>query len=983
MLHLSLRSQSAKTREKKRTLQKIAQNRLSSKACLSSSELHQSNIGELHVILAQGPSLGVHVVSEGLLNALRAAVGLDAVSTEATDLLFYTQDSWPRMLILRLGKKTPPWRPDVIVWPRSHDAVREVARICSEAGVPLVPYGGGSGVCGSAVPAQGGVVVDLKRMNRLVEIDDFSMTATVEAGMIGSHLEAALNERGYTLGHFPSSIMCSTVGGWVATRSAGQFSSRYGKIEDIVYCVDCVLPDGSEVSVDLTQSHEGGPDLGRLVLGSEGTLAVVTRVRLKLQPLPAARAFAGFRFVDLKAGLEAMRHIMQHGLRPAVMRLYDPIDTMINRFPSSPEQGGSQAEETHQARLRQFLRPLGRILGQDLSEFLAGRGLRTLLRHPGIFQRALSIAPLTCVLVVGFEGEERRVKENMAMATDLIRRATGKELGPGPGEHWYRHRYSVSFKQSPVFGQGAFVETIEVASLWRDLPRVYAEVRKALIDRALVMAHFSHAYREGCAAYFTVVGYHPNPDKMLSLYDEVVRRTINAAMRAGATLSHHHGVGMMKRNYTAEEWQGGDRLFWAVKEALDPRGIMNPEKVYSPSVPVRVKREAETRTKPEFETIVSWEHRTKGGRAIVPDVPEEIAEVLKLAQESGQCVVCQSGGQPGSVPETRKPMLFLDLSRLDSVLDMDPVSGTVTAQAGMVVYQLENFLHEKGFTLGFVPRSRLLKSLGDLLALANPGEGSPLYGSITDNCIGLSAVIADGTFFKVRPSPRRAAGPDLMHLFIGARGRYGIITAACMRIFPLPTVRESVAYACDDPVLALSAVRTVLARQVRPEWVLLVVRAPSKLDNRRRVRIVFQFGGDRATVTSHLSAVRLVLEPLGMEGEPVRAEERLAPKVSRVRSVERFVPMSEVLECMRRLADVEDWTCPEVHVTDIRTYGATFRLLQREETHVFPEPIVKILSRPYVSPTISEVADRLKQTIDPYDILNPHLSMICQTTDAR
>ncbi len=858
-----------------------------------------------------------------------------------------------------------------MVWPGDTEAVRRVVAVCREAGIPLIPYGAGSGVCGGAVPLDGGVVMDLKRMNRIVEVDELSMTVLVEAGMIGRHLENALNERGYTLGHFPSSIMCSTVGGWVATRSAGQFSSRYGKIEDMVMALDVVLPDGTEVVLDATRVHHGQPDFARLLIGSEGTLGVITRVRLKIHPVPSTRRFAGFRFVDVVAGLEAMRNVMQHGLRPAVMRLYDPLDTLINRFSMTSD---DERAETARPRPEPWQDILRRLLGlSELAETLTGPMLRSFLTHPGLVQRAMARLPLSSLLVIGFEGEGRRTRENLDLASDLIRRATGKELGPGPGEHWYRHRYSVSFKQSPVFGQGAFVETIEVAGLWKDIPRIYGEVRRAVMDRAAILAHFSHAYREGCAVYFTLSGYRSNPERLGEVYEEVVRRALSAALRSGATVSHHHGVGLMKRAFTPDEYEGGDRLFWVVKEALDPNGIMNPGKVYPPAIPVERPQAEESRECPEFEAAASWEHWTRGGRVVLPEVPEEIGEILDLARLTGRKVVCQRTRRPGDTASGASGGTFttLDLSRLDAVLDMDPVSGTVTAQAGITVHQLENFLHEKGFTLGFVPRSRLLLSLGDYLATSSPSEGSPLYGTILDNCIGLSAVMADGTQFKVRPAPRRAVGPDLMHLLLGARGRYGVITAACLRVFPLPAVREAIAFATDDPVVALSAIRTTLVRQARPEWVLLVMRAPTRLDSRRRVRIVYQFGGSRASVTAHLSLVRGVMESLGMEGEPVRAEQRMVPQLARVNAIERFLPMRSVMESLAELLEVAPETCPEVHVTDIATYGATLRLLQRDESHIFPAAVAQRLRLAETPAVLKVAADRIKRSLDPSGTLNP------------
>ncbi|NOZ02752.1 MAG: FAD-binding oxidoreductase [Deltaproteobacteria bacterium] len=914
------------------------------------------------------------MIGEGVINAIRAAVGIDGVSTRETDLRVYGADLWPRLNILKLYGGRIEDRPDAIVWPRSVEAVGQVLAICSKTGIPVIPFGGGSGVCGGTLPVQGGVMLDLKRMNRIREIDELSMSVDVEAGMIGQHLETALNERGYTLGHFPSSIMCSTTGGWVATRSAGQFSSRYGKIEDMVLSIEAVLPDGSVAELETTRNHFGEPDFAQLIMGSEGTLGVVTRVRLRIYPMPPFRRFGGFRFMDVTSGLEAMRNIMQQGLRPAVMRLYDPLDTLINNFSMS-------SESDHHEKTANNAGPalLGRTLGVDpsglsfsgLSSALTGPLLRKFLAHPGLIQRALDLAPLSCLLVVGFEGEGIRTRQNMDRATDLAVRATGRALGPGPGEFWMRHRYSVSFKLSKVFAQGAFAETLEVAGLWRDVPAIYRKVRRAVLDRVSVMAHFSHAYREGCAIYFTFSGYNGNGPRLVGLYDEVVRKALSAAMDAGATVSHHHGIGLMKRAFTPDEYHGGERLFWAVKQALDPSGIMNPQKVYPPTVRFEPKEERDAGAgngNDEFDSIVSWDHKTGDKQAIAPEVPEEISDILRLADKAGRGIICQNATPP---VKTDRRVRAVDLSRMDEILDMDPVSGTVTFQAGMTVLQLENFLREKGFTIGLVPKSRLLMSFGEFLARSSPSKGSPRYGTVQDNCLGLSAVLPDGTPFAVRPCPRRSAGPDLMHCFLGAGGRYGIITGVCLRVFPVPTVREAVAFATDDPVMTCSAIRTILVRHARPEKVLMVIRAPSKLGRRRRIRTVFQFGGMRASVSRNLAVVRSVMESLGMEGESVRAEDRQTPVRKRAPSIERHLPMDRVMALCAALGEMEDDSCPEAHVTDMAPQGATFRLLLREDRHVYPPEVLSELSAPELPDTLAGAADRVKEILDPEGTLNP------------
>jgi alkyldihydroxyacetonephosphate synthase len=889
------------------------------------------------------------MIEHKVIQKIAELVGSQNCSHEDAVLRFYSGDLWPRLGVYRLLGQESVHLPDAVVWPGSEGEVSEVLKVCAHAGVPVVPFGGGSGVCGGTCPVEGGIILDLKRLNSVLEVDEMSMTVHVQAGMLGQHLESFLNERGYTLGHFPSSIMCSTVGGWVSTRSAGQYSTKFGKIEDMVLGIDCVLPDGTMVYLDATEPHLGHPCYLRAMMGAEGTLGVITAVRLKINPVPSARRMAAFRFMDLTFGLEAMRSIMQQGLKPTVMRLYDPIDTLINGL--AHEKGESE----------KWLRKIGIGADSGLTEGLT----RVFLRFPWLMERPLGLLPLSSLLVVGFEGDANRTKWELDAAMELIKRAQGRYIGTAPAQKWLRRRYSVSFKLPKVFMLGAFAETLEVSALWRDIERVYRKARDKALKHVAVMAHFSHAYREGCAIYFTIAGYHEDKEVLLERYDRAVSALLEACIEEGGSLSHHHGIGMLKQRFMPKEIVGGERVFWALKGALDRAQIMNPGKVYPTTVQVRAQGEAK-KDLSGFEAIASWHHKVGAMNTIMPEVPEEIKEILSLARATSKTIIA---AKPKSREEFREDCWYLDLSRLDQVLEMDPVSGIVTVQAGMTLHQLENYLYERGFTLGFVPRSRLFLSMGEVLANAAPREGSPLYGSILDNCIGLRVMLPDGEEVVVRQAPRRATGPDIMNCFLGSGGRFGIITAVGFRVYPLPQVREAVAFALDDPVVCVSSVRTLLARNVTPEWVLVVVRSPSKVDSHKKVRLVMQFGGTREEVTRHMSHVRALADSLVMDVENVRPEKRVTPTMTRVKTMERFVPFKTVMKLAQVLGETKDKSFPEAHITDITTFGATFRLLLREEGHRFPEEVAQVLRSKTTHDTLMEVTDRFKEMIDPDRVL--------------
>ncbi|MBV9947627.1 MAG: FAD-binding oxidoreductase, partial [Myxococcales bacterium] len=323
-----------------------------------------------------------------LERALASAFPAMRVSAGPADLVAYARDLWPREhLAVRAGRPADR-RPGAVAWPESTDDVARLVRWARQRGVALVPFGAGSGVCSGIRPKSDVVVLDLKRMARVRALDPDAPAVDVEAGQLGLPLEDALGRAGFTLGHFPSSILCSTVGGWVATRSAGQCSSRYGKIEDMVAALECVTGAGEVVRLARRTS---APDLVPLVVGSEGTLAIVTSATLRLHPAPRARAFGAWSFPTTRHGLDALREVLQRGARPAVARLYDPFDAwMARRAPSAPRAEGPRRSPGHA---------------------LAALAARTVLRAPAGVNRTLHSERLGralggAMLVVVFEGED-------------------------------------------------------------------------------------------------------------------------------------------------------------------------------------------------------------------------------------------------------------------------------------------------------------------------------------------------------------------------------------------------------------------------------------------------------------------------------------------------------------------------------------------------------------------------------------------------
>jgi alkyldihydroxyacetonephosphate synthase len=531
-----------------------------------------------------------------LQRELESIFGPRRVSLRAVDLDTYARDMWPRLLIAYRDGISPSHRPHAVVWPESVREVTAVVRLARQLKVPIVPYGGGSGVCGGAVPLYGGITIDTKRMQAVRALHGEELVCDVEAGLSGERFERELDRRGYTFGHFPSSIYCSTVGGWLATRAAGQLSTKYGKVEDRVAGLTVVTGRGEVIETDGPNRALRGPNWTQLIVGSEGTLGIITSARLRVSPAPQLRVYRGFEVDDVQAGIEAIRRVLQKGLRPAVVRLYDELDTLINSFGHGHEEEGNPARAPAPPIATGALpaypapqpprpdRVVDRLLALARGKGLRGSAMKSALGHSELVNRvfgtvAEKIARRGCRMIIGLEGARLRTEIEAALTFAELEAAGARDKGEDPGWAWLKHRYAVSYRMSPVFRDGAFVDTMEVAASWERLPDLYHSVRAAIGKHAVVMAHFSHAYADGCSIYFTFAGHAPDAASTSRIYDAIWRDGLEATTRVGGTISHHHGVGLLKAPYMAGEHREAMAIFEAAKAALDPDGIFNPGKM--------------------------------------------------------------------------------------------------------------------------------------------------------------------------------------------------------------------------------------------------------------------------------------------------------------------------------------------------------------------------------------------------------------------
>ncbi len=511
---------------------------------------------------------------------------------------------WPRLLIAYRDGTIGCPRPHAVVWPETVHEVVAVVNLARAQRIPIVPYGGGSGVCGGAVPLRGGITIDTKRMQQVRSVHGEELLCDVDAGINGERFERELARRGYTFGHFPSSIYCSTVGGWLATRAAGQLSTKYGKVEDRVAGLTVVTGRGEVIETDGPNRALRGPNWNQLIVGSEGTLGVITSARLRVSPAPQLRVFRGFEVDNVAQGTEAIRRVLQKGLRPSVIRLYDELDTLINSFGHKRSDEHPRREDT---RASGGLAPVpGPATGalpawpgppppdddgmlDRLIKLARGKGARKLAMNAALGRAPIinkvfgtvaeKVARRGCRLIIGLEGARIRTEVEAALTFHELETAGARDNGEDPGWAWLAHRYAVSYRMSPMFRDGAFVDTMEVATTWDRLMDLYHSVRAAIGRHAVVMAHFSHAYPDGCSIYFTFAGTAADTQTAIRLYDAIWRDGLEATTRVGGTISHHHGVGLLKAPYMQGEHREAMAIFEAAKVSLDPDRVFNPGKM--------------------------------------------------------------------------------------------------------------------------------------------------------------------------------------------------------------------------------------------------------------------------------------------------------------------------------------------------------------------------------------------------------------------
>ncbi|GAA1675932.1 FAD-binding oxidoreductase [Fodinicola feengrottensis] len=429
--------------------------------------------------------------------------------------------------LLRLRSGEVREAPDAVLLPADHDEILTLLRICTENNITVVPFGGGTSVVGGVQPSgqRPVVALDLRRLDKLVSVDEISQTAVLQAGLRAPAAERLLGEHGFTLGHLPQSFEYATIGGFAATRSSGQASNRYGSFADLVTGLRVATPSGP-LELGRAPGSAAGPDLLQLLLGSEGVFGVITEVTVRIRPIPPKLLDETWTFADFASGVAAVRALAQADAAPAVARLSDEAETGINRALGGQDQTGG------------------------------------------------------CVLVTGYEGTAAEVAADRTRAAEILAAHGGSDLAGA--SDWRAHRFRAPYLRDALLGVGALAETLETAATYSALPGLYEGVRTAVAAAlggpAVVMCHVSHLYPTGASLYFTVVcGQSDDP---VSQWQRAKTAAGDAIVAAGGTITHHHAVGADHRPWMAAEVGDlGVAILRAVKDRLDPAGILNPGKL--------------------------------------------------------------------------------------------------------------------------------------------------------------------------------------------------------------------------------------------------------------------------------------------------------------------------------------------------------------------------------------------------------------------
>jgi alkyldihydroxyacetonephosphate synthase len=490
---------------------------------------------------------------------LRQYLKTDQIKTDKKERIVHSYGKSYRDL-LRINNGQINRAPDVVIYPESDDDIAHILSLAEEYKACVIPFGGGSNIVGSVEPTVSQertvLTLDMKRMNKVLSVDRHSMTATIQAGALGPVLEEQLNRQGLTLGHFPDSFQHSSLGGWLATRSAGMQSDHYGNVEDMVLSISFRTLRGTLVTRPVPRSSSG-PDLNEIILGSEGTMGIIVQATMRVRLLPEHKDYRAFLFPSFESGSKAVHEIIQTDIHANLMRLYDPKMTELSVYSAPPHTG-----------LKSFISKL----------------IKAYLRK----RRSFDFSK-TSLMILGFEGSKNDIQRREKKVFPICKKHGGFPLGTEPGKRFFSWKYDYPYLRDWLMKRAVLADVSETSTVWSNFLNLYTKTIAGLAaaieqtgQKPWVGCHMSHSYKTGTSLYFTFA-CRQKPGDELNQYSQVKKAAEDSFLKNGGTVSHHHAIGYEHMPWILEEKSPiGIEILTALKKELDPNKILNPDKIIPP-----------------------------------------------------------------------------------------------------------------------------------------------------------------------------------------------------------------------------------------------------------------------------------------------------------------------------------------------------------------------------------------------------------------